>query len=327
MTNRHHTIETENACFQKYPLISIITVNYDHPEVTCSLLNSLRQITYPHVEILVVDNASPNNAPSIIPESHPEIIFIQSAQNLGFAGGNNLAILQAKGKYVLLLNNDTEVDPGFLEPLVAKCEANKQIGAVSPKIRFFAQPDTIQYTGQAPINPYTIRSYGYGWKQKDTGQFDVDTPTDFVHGAAMLVSMDVIRKVGLMAEAYFLYYEELDWGARIRAAGYELWYVHNALILHKESVSVGKMTPFRTYYMNRSRLLYLRRNVHGLTFVVAWLIQLFGAIPKNILVYLLKRQPDHLKAYMEAIHWHIKHLFNKDIHANPALQTPPIDRS
>jgi len=299
------------------PLVSIITVNYDHPEVTCLLLASLRKISYPNVEIFVVDNASPNDDPAIIKASYPEIIYIESKVNLGFAGGNNIAVRQAKGKYVLFINNDTEVDPGFLEPLVEKMEANPRIGAVSPKIKFFDEPDVLQFTGQGPINPYTIRSFGYGFGQKDTGQFDKDTPTFFVHGAAMMIPMEVIRKTGLMADVYFLYYEELDWGARIRRTGYELWYVHNSTIWHKESISTGRLSPFKTFYMNRARILYLRRNVKGFAFIVAVLFQVFVAIPKNALVFLLKGQFGHLKAYLNAMIWNAKNLFNKEIHGNP----------
>ena len=302
------------------PLVSIITVNYDHPDVTCALLESLRHITYPNIEIIVVDNASPNDNPGIISQSYPEIIFIQSNKNLGFAGGNNLGTRKAKGKYIIMLNNDTEVEAGFLEPLVAKLESNNKIGAVSPKIKFFSQPDTIQFSGQAPINPYTMRSHGYGHGAKDNGQFDHDTQTSFVHGAAMMIPMDVIKKVGLMAEVYFLYYEELDWGTRIKAAGYELWYVQNSTVMHKESISTGKLSPFKTYYMNRSRLLYLRRNVHGFAFMVALLYQVFIAIPKNAASFILKRDKGHFKAYFKGVMWHIKNLFDSNIHINPALK-------
>lgn len=301
------------------PLVSIVTVNYDHPDVTCALLESLRHITYPNIEVIVIDNASPNDNPDIIRQLHPEITFIQSGQNLGFAGGNNLGIKRAKGKYILMLNNDTEVESRFLEPLVAKLESSSKIGAVSPKIKYFYQPDTIQFSGQAPVNPYTMRSHGYGHGAKDTGQFDRDSLTSFVHGAAMMIPVSVIKRVGLMAETYFLYYEELDWGARIKASGYELWYVHNSTVMHKESISTGKLSPFKTFYMNRSRLLYLRRNVHGITFMIALLYQLFVAIPKNAVILFLNRKNGHFKAYFRAIMWHIKNLFDRNIHVNPEL--------
>jgi len=303
------------------PLVSIITVNFNHPEVTLDLLASLRLVTYPNIEVIVVDNASPKDDPSILKQSYPEIIFIQSIVNLGFAGGNNLGIRQAKGKYVLFINNDTEVDPGFLEPLVAKFESDPKIGAVSPKIKFFDHPDTIQFSGQAPMNHYTMRSHGIGYGAVDQGQFEVDTQTHFVHGAAMMVPISVIREIGLMPDCYFLYYEELDWCASIKRAGYELWYVHNSFLLHKESISTGKMSPFKTYYMNRARLLYLRRNVGGVTFFVAILYQILVAIPKNLLVFLVKKDKGHLKAYTRAIIWHLKNLFSKEIHANPKLNT------
>ena len=303
----------------EYPLVSIITVNYDHPEVTLALLSTLRLITYPNIEIIVVDNASPKDDPSILKNSFPEIIFIQSTVNLGFAGGNNLGIRKAQGKYLLFINNDTEVEPGFLEPLVAKCESDPTVGAVSPKIKFYYHSDTIQFCGQAPMNNYTMRSHGIGHGVIDNGQFDSDSRTHFVHGAAMMFPMEVIKKVGLMPECYFLYYEELDWCASIKRAGYQLWYVHNSTILHKESISTGKLSPFKTYYLNRSRLLYLRRNVKGITFFVALMYQLLVAIPKNLTVFLLKKDKGHFKAYARMLNWHLKHLFSKGIHTNPGL--------
>jgi GT2 family glycosyltransferase len=303
----------------KTPLVSIITINYDHSEVTSQLLNSLRKVTYPEVEIIVVDNNSPNDDPAIIKQSFPEIELICSPENLGFAGGNNLGIRKAKGKYILLLNNDTEADPGFIEPLVAKLESDNTIGAVSPQIRFFHAPDTLQYAGSSPLNPLTIRSHGHGYGIRDNGQFEKDTTTAFVHGAAMMLPAEVIRKVGLLAECYFLYYEELDWSERIRRAGYKLWYIHDSIVFHKESVSTGKMSPLKTYYMNRARILYLRRNIHGLRFPVAILYQVFIAIPRNALKFLFGRNPGHFKAYQQAVLWHLKHLSAKEIHSDPTF--------
>jgi GT2 family glycosyltransferase len=301
----------------EFPLVSVVTIHYNHSDVTLQMLASLREVTYPNVEIIVVDNKSTDEDPGILSDSFPEITLIRSSENLGFAGGNNLGIRKAKGRYILLLNNDTEVDPGFLEPLVEKLESDPGIGAVSPKIHFYHTPGTIQYAGFSPLNPYTVRSHGLGYGMRDTGQFDKDAPTAYLHGAAMMVRMDVVRRVGLLAECYFLYYEELDWSQRIRNAGYRLFYVHNSLVLHKESISTGKMSPLKTYYINRARLLYLRRNVTGLRFPVAVLYQLFIAIPKNALKFLLERRPGHFAAYREAVLWHVKHLSGKNIHSDP----------
>lgn len=98
------------------PLVSIISINYKQARVTCEMLASLQHVTYPNYEVIVVDNASPVEEVQPIADQFPHVHLIRSAENLGFAGGNNLGIAEAKGKYLLFLNNDTEVDPGFLEP-------------------------------------------------------------------------------------------------------------------------------------------------------------------------------------------------------------------
>lgn len=300
---------------QNYPLVTIITVVYGQLEVTADMLESLLNITYPNIQVIVVDNASPNCTPKTLKERFPSIYLIENQQNLGFAGANNIGIRKAKGKYVLLLNNDTIVDRCFLEPLVAKFESNDRIGAVSPKIRFFSAPDTIQFVGMTPMNPYSISNQSIGYCSKDIGQYENDQKTNFAHGAAMMVPTKVIKEVGLMSDIYFLYYEELDWGLRIRNAGYEIFYVHNSLIYHKESMTTGVMSPLKIYYLNRSRILYMRRNIHGLTFVVSLLYLILISIPKNVLLRLVKGEFKLLSAYFKAIGWHIRNLFNSNVHS------------
>jgi GT2 family glycosyltransferase len=301
------------------PLVSIITVNYNQTEVTCQLLESLRNISYRNIEIFVVDNASANDDPTPIQVRYPEIELILSEKNLGFAGGNNLAIRECKGDYILLINNDTEVEKGFLEPLVTKMKFNLKIGAVSPKIRYFFQPNLIQYAGFEPMSPITIRQHSIGFNQEDIGQFDNDKRTDFGFGAALMVSRDVIIEVGLMADIFFLYYEEMDWMARIQRAGFEIWYVSNSLVYHKDSVTTGSMSPLKTYYLNRGRLLYMRRNTFGVNRLLGTIYQVFIAIPKNIFSFIITRKIDLLSAYCRAIGWHFMKTFSKSIHENNML--------
>jgi GT2 family glycosyltransferase len=310
---------TDSNNLSDFPLVSIISINYDHPEVTCAMLESMRKVTYPNIELIIVDNASPNDDPAILKQNYPEIIFIQSEKNLGFPGGNDLGIRKAKGKYILLLNNDTEVTPEFLEPLVAKMENNPEIGIVSPKIKFFDPPQLLQYCGITPINLLTIRSKGIGFEEVDNGQYNTDTEQAYAHGAAMMVRREAIEKVGMMADIYFLYYEELDWCYRIRQAGYKIWYVHNSLIFHKESVSTGRLSPFRTFYINRARLLYMRRHVKGLALLFAVFYQIFAAFPKNTIIYIIKLDFKSLQSYVNAFTWIIKNWFNPKIHENPML--------
>jgi len=310
----------DNTQNQNYPLVSIITVVYGQLEVTIEMLNSLIRINYPNFEIIVVDNASPNCDSNILKQIFPLIRLIKNQSNLGFAGANNIGIMNAHGKYILFLNNDTIVEHDFLEPLVNKLESDSKIGAVSPKIRFFSNPNILQYVGMTPINPYSIRNHSIAYCKKDIGQFEEDAMTMYAHGAAMMLPIKVIREIGLMSNTFFLYYEELDWGYRIRQAGYQIYYVHNSLVYHKESITTGALSPLKIYYLNRSRLLYMRRNIHGIKFVVSFIFQIFISMPKNTVLFLIKGEFKLFYAYCRAIGWHIKNLFNNEIHLNASLK-------
>ena len=183
----------------EFPLVSIITVNYNQSKVTCELLESLRKVTYPNYETIVVDNGSPTDSPDKIGTLYPECRLIKSAKNLGFAGGNNLGIKHSSGEFLLFINNDTEVEPGFLEPLVSKLQSDPRMGMVSPKIRFYFAPDTIQYAGYTPLNKVTLRQQLIGYREKDTGQYNSTRETFSIHGAAMMVPRKVVLEVGMMA--------------------------------------------------------------------------------------------------------------------------------
>jgi len=302
-----------------YPLISIITVNYNHPEVTCDLIESLNKISYPNIEIIVVDNNSPDDDPVIIKRKYPNVILIENPINYGFAAGNNFGLMRARGKYILLLNNDTVVTEGFIEPLLDKLENNPGIGAVSPKLRYFHTPDTIQYAGFTKINPRTMRNFSIGFNEKDNGQYEKDRETAYAHGAAMMVPIEIVKKIGLMSYIFFLYYEEADWCARIEKEGYKMYYVHNSLVYHKESISTGKLSALKIYYQNRNRIVFMRRNIEGKDFYIGILYQLMVAIPKNAFKYLLRGKFKLFLAYYRAIGWNLKNIFNKEIHENPQL--------
>ena len=298
---------------ETYPLVSVITVNYNHSAVTCELLASLQKVTYPRMEVIVVDNGSPSDTPDRIKELYPETILIKSSKNLGFAGGNNLGIMQAKGKYLFFLNNDTEVHAGVMEPLVGLLENDPGVGAVSPKIKYFDAPELIQYAGFTRMNPWTIRNKAVGFKQPDNPAYDQVSVTNSIHGAAMMIPRHVIDEIGMMPEIYFLYYEEHDWGEMIKRAGYKIYYQPATFILHKESVSTGRNSPFITYYLTRNRLLFARRNFSGFPFLFSIFFQTFISIPKNIILYFVSRRPKHLKAYLRGIGWNFMNKKNSTL--------------
>ena len=223
------------------PLVSIISVNYDQPEVTAAMLRSLALLDYSNWEVIVVDNASPRYSSAGLKKEFPFITHISCPVNLGFAGGNNIGLQYAKGEYVFFINNDTEVTPKLVTVLVNYLQMHAGCGIACPKIKYYYTPDTIQYAGAIGLHPLTSRSYDIGYSQKDDGRFNDCRKTDLPNGAAMMIPMPLIKKIGPMSEIFFLYYEELDWAARFNHAGYSTHYVGDAEIFHKESVSRARI--------------------------------------------------------------------------------------
>ena len=251
-------------------LLSIITINYNGLKDTCELIESL-PADDKSLEVIVVDNASTQDEASEIERRFPHVTVIRSDQNLGFAGGNNLGIQAAHGKYLFFLNNDTllevrgkklEVRDLFL-PLINRLKSHERIGMVSPKIRFTWGHQPIQYAGYTRLTSITLRNKTIGYGEEDKGQYDTPHPTPYAHGAAMIVKREVIEKVGMMPECYFLYYEELDWSVMIQRAGYDIWYDPAFTVFHKESQTTGQTSPLKTFYITRNRLLFAQRNIQG----------------------------------------------------------------
>lgn len=286
-------------------LLSIITVNYNGMQDTCAMIDSLPR--QDDVEIIVVDNGSKGDDASAIQERYPHVRVIRSEENLGFAGGNNLGIRAAQGDYLFFINNDTEArDNWHPELLIQRLESSERIGMVCPKIRFAWDPSPIQFAGYTPLSSVTMRNRSIGFDEEDRGQYETPHSTPYAHGAAMMVRRDVVEKVGLMPECYFLYYEELDWSMMFTRAGYEIWYDPCCTIYHKESRSTGQGSPLRTYYTTRNRLLFVRRNVTGLSQWLSYAYILCIVAPKDIIKYALQGRLDLSKSTLKGIKHFLK---------------------
>lgn len=279
--------------------VSIITINYNGLEATCALIESIP--FNENLEVIVVDNASKNQEAEAIEQRYPYVKVIKSERNLGFAGGNNLGILAAQGKYVFLINNDTIFREFNIQALIDRMESSPTIGIVCPKIRFAWDNNPIQFAGYSRLSRITVRNHAIGCKEEDRGQYETAHPTPYAHGAAMLIRREAIEKVGHMPECYFLYYEELDWSMIFIRAGYQIWYEPNCTIYHKESQSTGQNSPLRTYYLTRNRLLLVQRNPQEFNKTLAYLY-LFGIVtPRDMLKHTLTGRFDLLKATIRAL--------------------------
>ncbi|MDP4210998.1 MAG: glycosyltransferase family 2 protein [Bacteroidota bacterium] len=298
-----------NASFpEKEPLVSIITLNYNQAQVTREFLESSKSLNYRNYEILVCDMAS-----SISPETafrasdYPNTRLLLSYKNLGFSGGNNWGIRQAKGDFIFIVNNDTELTPDLIRLMLQPFYESPAIGVVCPKIKYFEHPDVIQYAGFRPMNRFTGRTATVGDMEQDVGQYPVSGPTYAAHGCAMMVKKEVIEKTGLFPEKFFLYYEEWDWSARIQKAGYIIWYQAAATIYHKVSLSVGKDNPVKVYYHARNRILFMRRNSNPLQLLVFFLFFTFFSMPKAIISFLLNGQFLQIKWFLKGVGYNLVH--------------------
>ena len=292
-------------------VVSIITVNYNGLVETCALIDTI-PFNDNSLEVIVVDNGSKENEADLIARRYPHVKTIRSEENLGFAGGNNLGIRESKGKYLYLINNDTVFEAFNVQPLIERLNSSSAIGIACPKIRFAWEPNPIQYAGYTPLSAVTLRNQAIGYGEEDRGQYNQPHPTPYAHGAAMMIKCEAMKRVGLMPDCYFLYYEELDWSMMFSRAGYQIWYEPACTIFHKESCSTGADSPLKTYYVTRNRFLFAKRNVKSahryLSF--AYLFAVVGI--RDIITNALKRRPDLIKATLTGIyHFCIKHYGKK----------------
>lgn len=247
-----------------WPRVGVIIVNYNGRDDTLQCLRSLAGLTYPGgVDIIVVDQPAPggrDGTPEIIREQFPTVHVIENDENTGFAGGSNVGIRAALARgalYLFLLNNDTEVEPGLLEPLVARAEGDPKIGVVGPTMLYHARPDTVWSAGGRIDWRGQSLLLGEGEKASALENTNEAREVDFIVGCGLLVKRSVLEAVGLLDERYFLYFEETDMCARARKAGWRVLHEPRARLWHKVSQSTGEDSPLTLYYMRRNQLLYL----------------------------------------------------------------------
>jgi len=289
----------------KYPKVSVVSVNFRQPEVTCDMLETLVSCGYPNLEVVLVDNGSLSDEDARWKYYCPDLVHVRSEENLGFAGGTNLGIEAATGDFILMLNNDTYVSPGFLEPMVQLMDQYPHVGIVSPRIVFSEPKDTIQYAGAFIGQPILGRGTKIGHMELDEGQYNDVRDTELPHGACMLVRKELFEIVGPLPEFYFMYFEEHDFAVRVRKLGFGIMYCGESSIRHRQSVSMGVGNSRKTYYLHRNRIVFYQRMLSRGAFVAFYAYYLFVGVPMNIYRFLRAGRPDHIRAMGRAFWWNL----------------------
>ncbi len=261
------------------PRVSIIIVNWNGLQDTLECLKSLGGIDYDNLEIVLVDNGSDGDDLAVLQETYGDRAhFLRNESNLGYAGGNNTGIAFALANlspdYLLLLNNDIVVDPAFLRELVETAHSDPGIGIIGPKTLDYKEPDILQQAGTrfwAPIGK--VRLVGRG--EKDLGQHDRETKTDYVQGSCMLIRREVVETIGLLNEEYFLYWEDMEYCLRATKAGFSLAVCPASRVWHKGSASSGRLSGRLMYFGTRNRFFIYRDHMSRPVFIF-FLLYFFG---------------------------------------------------
>ena len=242
-----------------FPKVYVVIVNWNRPEDTIECIKSVKNISYPNFEIILVDNGSKDNSIETIKEIYKDINSIENKKNLGFAEGNNVGIrfaLNNDAEYIWLLNNDTIVHPDALTAMVDVGERIPESGILGSKIYYYDKPDFIWFAG-ATIDWKRAVSLHTGINQKDCPQYGVLSEVDRITGCSMVVKRKLCERIGLMDEKLFLYVEEVDWCVRARNAGYKIFYVPDSKVYHKISSSTGEDFSVVYNYFNTRNFLYV----------------------------------------------------------------------
>jgi len=238
--------------------------------------------------------------------SHKNIIFIKNEKNYGFAEGNNIGIRHAlkvlNPEYILLLNNDTVVDPIFLDELVKVAESDTKNGIIGAVNYYYDDPLKIWYSGGV-MNWNTAKLRDITRNKIDRRKFEKIRKVDEVAGSSLLIKVGVINKIGLLYSGYFCYYEETEWCAKARKNNYNIYANIDSKVWHKVASSSKKVSGFEMYYLTRNRFIFMKRNATKLQFILS-LIYFFlkDFILTTGSLIILHGNLKLLKVYYKAIH-------------------------
>ena len=252
--------------------LAIVIINWNSFDLTRDTINSLQRTSYRDYDCIIVDNGSEDNSANQLETQFSNIILLPAGENNGFTGGNNIGIQYALDKgyeYIMMLNNDVEVEPNFLESLIEKLNSNENLGAVQPLIYFHHDKNLVWNAGSTYNALLGICSTpNYNQRDEKHAQMQIQKSVDWITGCAFMMRASVLKEIGLLKEKYFIYYEDVDLSFRIKAAGYDLGYVPASVIYHiagmsHKSKEKGKegFVSAKVHFLNaRNRIWFLKQH-------------------------------------------------------------------
>jgi len=277
---------------EDYPLVSIVVLNYNGKHHLKTCLDSLQRTKYPNTEIILVDNASTDGSVEFVKKNYPNVKIVKLNKNIYTCGGYMAGVLVSRGKYIVILSNDMEVDENWLIPLVEALERMPWVAAADAKYKSFYQRDKFDDTAAAGRwIDYFGNNYTRGVNEVDRGQYNKPT---YIIGVITIFRKDVFLKIGGFDLSYIYGYEDIDIGWRLYLAGYKVLYVPQSVIYHKGGAStrvkphIRRYRPELFYLVKRNRLISLIKNYSVMNmlralfiaylehFLLAWYFFLIG---------------------------------------------------
>ncbi len=292
----------------KKPSVAIILVNWNNEEDTIDCIKSVAKISYPNYKVFTIDNGSEQKSiDALKPFCVGNVELIENGANLGFSGGNNVGMDRALAEgfdYILLLNNDTTVEPDFLDELIKVAESDEKIGAVGCKIYFYFEPDKgkIWYGGGK-------FSWLGGGEHMQYEHVDADHPNDtkprevgYITGCVFLIKSSLVKKIGKLYEGFFMYYEDVDWSMSVQKAGYKTMYSPDAKVYHKVTRSIKKIgSPKIHYYHMRNILLLSKRQAPKFVYYCILLWAWYKYLKQNIKIIILPSKREESKMIQKGV--------------------------
>lgn len=248
------------------PLVAVVTLNWNGAAFLRECVDSILASDYKNYQVVIVDNGSTDNSLELLDDlyaSSPLVHVLKNGENLGYSHGMNAGLAFGFGSlhadYCLVMNNDTKIDPHAISALVEVGEREDRVAFITGKVYYYDAPDIFQTVGKKS-HPVLINGGHIGRKEKDLGQYNADTELAFCDDIFWLVTRQVYETIGGYDPEFFLQAEDFDWQLRAKKAGFRIMFAHKAMLWHKESMKLGKLSPKKAYYDVRNPMVAVMKN-------------------------------------------------------------------